>query len=109
MQRLNIGWKKMTGFNSKRKMKMHQVTEDDVLEAAEQWIRIMVAINNVDTDEQQDLDLLNTAVVMACSKYKRVLTDYFNHTTIEDEDVRFSIANAMIVDEIAELLHGERT
>jgi hypothetical protein len=89
-------------------MKMHQVTEDDVLEAAEQWLRFMVAIDSVNTDDQQDLDLLNTAVVMACSKYKRVLTDYFNHTTIEDEDVRYSIANAMIVDEIAELLHGER-
>lgn len=87
---------------------MHQVTEDDVLEAAEQWLRFMQAIDSVDTDDQQDLDLLNTAVVMACSKYKRVLTDYFNHSVIEDDDVRYSIANAMIVDEIAELLHGER-
>ena len=85
---------------------MHQVTEDDVLEAAEQWIRFMQAVGSATA--QQDLDLLNTAIVMACSKYKRVLTDYFNHTTIEDEDVRYSIANAMIVDEIAELLHGER-
>ena len=85
---------------------MHKVTEDDVLEAAEQWLRFMQAIGSVTA--QQDLDLLKTAIVMACSKYKRVLTDYFNHTTIEDEDVRYSIANAMIVDEIAELLHGER-
>jgi aspartate/glutamate racemase len=89
-------------------MKMHQVTEDDVLEAAEQWLRFMQAIDSVNTDDQQDLDLLNTAIVMACSKYKRVLTDYFNHSVIEDDDVRYSIANAMIVDEIAELLHGER-
>ena len=44
---------------------MHQVTEDDVLEAAEQWIRFMVAIEKVNTEEQQDLDLLNTAIVMA--------------------------------------------
>lgn len=87
---------------------MHQVTEDDVLEAAEQWLRFMQAIDSVNTDDQQDLDLLNTAIVMACSKYKRVLTDYFNHSVIEDDDVRYSIANAMIVDEIAELLHGER-
>ena len=88
---------------------MHMMTDDDVLEAAEQWIRIMIAVEKIKTDEQQDLDLLNTAVVMACSKYKRVLTEYFNHSIIDDEDVRFSIANAMIVDEIAELLHGERT
>jgi hypothetical protein len=89
-------------------MKMHQVTEDDVLYAADQWIRFMQAVDSVNTDDQQDLDLFNTAIVMACSKYKRVLTDYFNHATIEDDDVRYSIANAMIVDEIAELLHGER-
>ena len=87
---------------------MHQVTEDDVLEAAEQWLRFMQAIDSVNTDDQQDLDLLNTAIVMACSKYNRVLTDYFNHAVIDDEEVRYSIANAMIVDEIAELLHGER-
>jgi len=85
----------MTGFESKRKMKMHQVTEDDVLEAADQWIRFMQAVDLVNTDDQQHLALLNTAIVMACSKYKRMLTDYFNHAMIEDNNVRYHIANAM--------------
>lgn len=98
----------MTGFNSKKKLSAHIVTESDVLEAAKEWVWFMQAIEKINTNEQQDLDLLNTAIVMSCAKYKRVLTEYFNTTMIDDEDVRFSIANAMIVDEIAELLHGER-
>ena len=87
---------------------MKKTTEDDVLNAADLWIRFSVAAENFHSEDQQDLDLLSAATVMARSKYKRALTDYFSNTQIDDGDVRFTIANAMIADEIAELLHGER-
>lgn len=87
---------------------MKKTTEDDVLKAADLWIRLSVAGENFHSEDQQDLDLLSAATVMARAKYKRALSDYFSTSQIVDDDVRFTVANAMIADEIAELLHGER-
>ena len=77
--------------------------ESEILNAAEQWLRMVRLYEETDIHEREDLDLAAAGMTMAKARYKRLLSAHVQ------KQIDMTEAQRRLEDSIAELLHKGET
>jgi len=77
--------------------------ETEVINAAEQWLRIVRLYEQTDIYEREELDLAMAGMTMAKTRYKRLLSAHVQ------KQIDMTEAQRRLEDSIAELLHKGET
>jgi multidrug resistance efflux pump len=77
--------------------------ETEVINAAEQWLRIVRLYEQTDIYEREELDLAMAGMTMAKTRYKRLLSAHVQ------KQIDMTEAQKRLEDSIAELLHKGET
>lgn len=77
--------------------------ESEVINAAEQWLRMVRLYEKTDIHEREDLDLAAAGMTMAKRRYKRLLSAHVQ------KQIDMTEAQRRLEDSIAELLNKGET
>ena len=75
----------------------------EIINAAEQWLRMVRLYEETDIHEREDLDLAVAGMTMAKTRYKRLLSAHVQ------KQIEMNEAQKRLEDSIAELLHKGET
>jgi len=77
--------------------------EIEIINSAEQWLRMVRLHEETNIHEREDLDLAVAGMTMAKTRYKRLLSAYVQ------KQIEMNEAQKRLEDSIAELLHKGET
>ena len=75
----------------------------EIINAAQQWLRMVRLYEETDIHEREDLDLAVAGMTMAKTRYKRLLSAHVQ------KQIEMNEAQKRLEDSIAELLHKGET